>query len=88
MHREANTPVVFYKIGPDGDELKYVVNARELFIPIILKTYEDLQNYPAPYILIMEVPDYKEIPKDMRDTLKVVSSGKLGHSPCIALMTK
>jgi 4-amino-4-deoxy-L-arabinose transferase-like glycosyltransferase len=82
--RTSNRPIVFFRLGPDGDDLKYLVNIKKMFVPICLNTPKNIAKYKKPYILIIKSSKFTQIPKDIRDRIKILIKGKLGHVDCVA----
>lgn len=85
--RPENTPVCFFGLGPDGDELKYLVNIdlSRIFFPIFV-SYEnpeqllklEYKNMP----IIARENKIQFIPPEVLKHLREITKGKLGHKTC------
>ncbi|MCP3967948.1 MAG: hypothetical protein GY750_19260 [Lentisphaerae bacterium] len=86
--RKGNDKVCFFELGPDGEELKYLVNIPESkhFMPVYanLGKPEKLLTLPKDMIIIAKESKVDKLPSSVRFNLEQVAAGKLGHKECLA----
>lgn len=85
--RPINTPVCFYGLGPDGDELRYLVNIdrSRTFTPVFVPYLHpekllSLSKKNMP--IIAKESKIKFISPDIMKHLHKISKGNLGHRKC------
>ncbi len=78
--REAR-PIVFYKIGPDGEDVKFMVNWPKPFDPRFIQTQQKLLTYSKKVYFIALKSDFLNLPKTKQ--INVLDRGKLGHRPAV-----
>jgi 4-amino-4-deoxy-L-arabinose transferase-like glycosyltransferase len=76
--------LVFYRIGPDGEDIKYMVNLKKTFKPKFIWEFEELFETPNSVAIVKE-SDYKKLPDEIKDKCKVTAKGKLGHKETFAV---
>ncbi|OGV39904.1 MAG: hypothetical protein A2020_15925 [Lentisphaerae bacterium GWF2_45_14] len=77
--------LVFYDMGPDGDELKYLVNLEKTFRPeFIYKPGDILKQKDS--VIIIRTKDYKKLSAEIRDNLILLSEGRVGSKTSFALI--
>lgn len=91
--RPANSKLVFCGIGPDGEDLKYVVNIKprsKSYIPnfISLDKNEELLNQPVGTLIIFKSNKTKFIKPNVLERLEIVAKGDLGHRECTVYRLK
>ena len=78
-------PLVFYDMGPDGDELKYLVNIDSPFHPGFIYQPDDIRKQKNS-IVIIRAKDYKKLSPELRDGLLLISEGRIGNKACLAVI--
>lgn len=77
-------PIVFYNIGPDGEDIKFMVNWPKPFKPTFVLSQKALAQYKKPAYFIALKSDFDQLPKSKK--LKVLAKGKLGHRNAVIFM--
>ncbi len=85
--RPAGSRLTFCGIGPDGEDLKYIVNLKprsKFYIPIFvaLDKNEELLKLPSGTLIVFKSSKTKFIKTEVRKRLQEVAKGKLGHRKC------
>lgn len=81
IEQQQTRPIVFYKIGPDGEDIKFMVNWPKPFNPIFIQDQKILFSYSTKAYFIALKSDFLNLPKS--DRINVLARGKLGHRPSI-----
>lgn len=82
--RKINEPIIFYQIGPDAEDIKFMTAYGEALQPLFAKAPAQIVNYNAPAIIIAKQVDFDNLPVEVKkQTVKLVE-GKIGHRDCIA----
>ncbi len=76
--------IVFYQIGPDGEELKYLCNVKGGDFPSFVSSAEALQSESRTVISTKK--SFDSLPQDLKGRAKVLASGDLGHKRCVAFL--
>ncbi|QSH41323.1 glycosyltransferase family 39 protein [Lentisphaerota bacterium ZTH] len=86
--RQNNESICFFELGPDGEELKYLVNIKKdkQFKPVFvdLANSRKLLELPENMIIIAKESKVDDLPLDVRNKLQLIATGKLGHKECLA----
>jgi 4-amino-4-deoxy-L-arabinose transferase-like glycosyltransferase len=91
--RPANSKLTFCGIGPDGEDLKYVVNIKprsKSYVPnfVHLNRNEELLNLEPGTLIIFKSNKTKSIKPEVRMRLEEVAKGDLGHRVCTVYRLK
>ena len=74
---------VFFKIGPDGEDIKFIANADRNITPVFIQTEQALIQYKAPACFIAIKKDYEALPIQTKRLFSVLAQGKIGHKLCV-----
>lgn len=85
--RDGEKELVFYRIGPDGEDIKYMVNLDKTFQPKFIWGAEEILAHPKAVIIVKE-SDYKKLPDEIKNRCKIIAKGKLGHKETLALQSQ
>lgn len=77
LQAQTNLPFIFYKIGPDAEDIKFMVNLNEPIKPQFIQQKSALLNYPKPAYFIALSDDFNKLPKT--NQIKILYQGKIGH---------
>ena len=84
--RPANSKLTFCGIGPDGEDLKYLISLKrdKYYIPsfIALDNNEELLNLKPGTLVVFKSSKTKFIKPEVKQRLQEVAKGKLGHRKC------
>lgn len=90
--RPADSKLTFCGIGPDGEDLKYLINLKrsKSYIPnfIALDKNEEILNLKPGTLIIFKFNKIKSIKPEVRQRLQEVAKGDLGHRVCIVYKLK
>ncbi len=81
--RQASQKLVFYRIGPDGEDIKYKVAADKPLQPIFMQNPAAILQFSNPAIFIAKVNDFNQLTSQEKNPLKIFFTGKLGAQDCI-----
>ncbi len=77
-------PLVFFGIGPDQEDIRYVLNASRPIRPLFARTPEELLRLPKNAWVIAREPDFARPPGEVSKRADVQFRGRLGHRRCVA----
>ena len=77
LEQQKALPIVFYKIGPDGEDIKFMVNWPTPFDPTFIQGSKKLFSYTKKAYFIALQKDFLQLPKTKR--IIVLDHGKIGH---------
>lgn len=75
--------IAFYKIGPDAEDIKFVVNMKYRVKPEFVATAQDLLLHHTDTYFIASQKDFDDLPNDIAKKIKILSYGKIGHENCV-----
>ncbi|OGT06836.1 MAG: hypothetical protein A2103_00220 [Gammaproteobacteria bacterium GWF2_41_13] len=81
LQQKAPAPLIFYKVGPDAEDIKFAVNADQSIRPLFIQTDQALWHYPKPAYFITTLDVYRSLENNPSVTL--IMQGKIGHRPCV-----
>lgn len=82
--RKANPgPVVFYKISPDKEDIKYAANAQTLIKPNYARFPNEMLDYGESAYFVAPEKYYDSLPGHFGINTKKITKGNLGHKKCI-----
>ncbi len=73
--------LVFYQEGKDGLVIKYLAAMPEEDQPLFISTLSEAPKQPA--FIIASEEHFNALPEKLRQNIKVISAGKLGHNKVI-----
>lgn len=86
--RQPQQALVFYRIGPDAEDVKYMVAWNQAYQPTFLHDSKALQAYQKSALFIARDEDFARIPSDLQQHLHVLWQGRLGHQWCVVFVKK
>lgn len=84
--RKPNQQIVFYHVGPDGADIKFMVALNKPIQPQFLHQPEQLKNFKAPAIFIARKEDFDEFSITLKNQFNILFSDRLGHLPCVVFV--
>jgi 4-amino-4-deoxy-L-arabinose transferase-like glycosyltransferase len=81
-------PLIFYRIGPDGEDIKYMVALNQNIQPGFLQNAGAILKAPAAAIVIAKKQDFDDLPAAIKNQLTTLFIGHLGHQACVAFTRK
>jgi 4-amino-4-deoxy-L-arabinose transferase-like glycosyltransferase len=80
--RAPEQPLVFYQIGPDQEDIKYMANCERPLVPRFVQTVEELLTQ-AGSLMIARANRFAKLPPEVATRLEVLYEGRLGHKTCL-----
>ncbi|SPD73945.1 conserved membrane hypothetical protein [uncultured Desulfobacterium sp.] len=80
--------VVFYKIGPDGEDIRLIANMDNLIHPDFIRNPSDILAYQSVAYFIAETKKFKLLPTDIADHVALEFQGNVGHRDCVIFTIK
>jgi 4-amino-4-deoxy-L-arabinose transferase-like glycosyltransferase len=77
------TTIVFYRISPDGDDIKLAANMDRPVTPIFIRNAEQLLEQPPQTCFVARDVDFDDLPADIAQKTRVRFHGKIGHRDCV-----
>lgn len=87
-YRQSNKLLVFYQIGPDGEDIKYMVALDKPAQPVFIQQATDILKINTPAVFIAKQSNFDAMPANIKSGLVVLFNGRLGHQPCVVFMRK
>lgn len=75
--------IAFYKIGPDAEDIKFVVNMKYPVKPEFVTTAQNLLLCNTNTYFIASQKDFGDLPNDIAQKMKILFYGKIGHENCV-----
>src|SRR4030042_4640 len=82
LQKERPGDIVFYRIGPDSEDIKFVVNYDKPLKPAFATAPEELLDFRQYSYFITKDGDFDALPDDVKNYAKVRIEGKIGHIAC------
>jgi len=82
LQKERPGDIAFYRIGPDGEDIKFMVNYDKPIKPAFLMSPEELLNSRQCSYFIAEQRDFASLPESVKNCTRVQFTGKIGHRAC------
>lgn len=81
--RTPQQALVFYKIGPDQADIKYMAALDKPIQPQFLATPQLLLSYTTPAVFIASEKDFYALSAAQQQLFTVIDKQKLGHERCV-----
>jgi len=82
LQKERPGDIAFYRIGPDGEDIKFMVNYDKPLKPAFVTSPEELLDSRQYSYFITGDRDFDGLPDDVKSSTKVRIKGKIGHRAC------
>jgi hypothetical protein len=79
LEKERPGDIVFYQIGPDTEDIKFVVNYDKPITPIFIKSPDELLQCPKNSYFITMKQSFNNLPDDLKKQIKLCINGRIGH---------
>jgi len=80
--------IAFYRIGPDGEDIKFMVNTSRPLMPVFIQDEEDLLRQSSRTYFIARQKDIDRLPQNIADKMQVQVCGKIGHRNYVVFSVK
>ncbi|TFG70749.1 MAG: hypothetical protein E4H27_05625 [Anaerolineales bacterium] len=79
LEKERPGDIVFYQIGHDTEDIKFMVNYDEPITPIFIKHSDELLKCPKNSYFITTKQSFDNLPDDLKKQIKLFINGRIGH---------
>jgi hypothetical protein len=79
LEKERPGDIVFYQIGPDTEDIKFMVNYDKPITPIFIKSPDELLRCPKNSYFIATKQSFDNLPEDLKKRIKLCINGRIGH---------
>ena len=79
LEKERPGDIVFYQIGPDTEDIKFMVNYNKPITPIFIKSPNELLQCPKNSYFIAMKQSFDNLPEDLKKQIKLCINGRIGH---------
>lgn len=86
--RQAKQAIVFYQIGPDGEDIKFMVALDKPVQPVFLQTWTALLQFTTPAVFIAKDDDFNSLPDAIKTQFNVLFIGRIGHQACVVFVRR
>ncbi len=80
---QPNEDIVFYQIGPDQEDIKFMVAMDKPILPKFINSGQELLQYQKPALFIAKESDFDNLSQEIKNRLKILFIQKLGHRRCV-----
>ena len=88
LQRERPGEIVFYQIGPDAEDIKFVANYDKPIKPAFITNVEDLLRQSPQVYLIALQKEFDDLPEKIAQKMQVQFYGKIGHKNYVVFFPK
>ena len=71
--------IVFYQIGPDADDIKFMVNYGKPITPIFVNSPDEILQCPKNSYFITMKQSFDNLSDDLKKQIKLCINGRIGH---------
>lgn len=83
LYEKNPSPVIFFRIGPDAEDIKFTVNLSKPLETRFTDSLDSLGNASdAPYVIAREKV-FRSLSTEERQRVQLLARGKLGHRECV-----
>ncbi len=82
--REKKDALVFYRVGPDGDDVKYVVNLDKILTPVFTSDPREILQLEQGKVVITGKENFSELPESVSIKIEKIAEGRIGHHVYVA----
>ena len=79
LEKERSGNIVFYQIGPDTEDIKFMVNYDKPITPFFIKSPDELLQCPKTSYFITMKQSFDNLPDDLKKQIKLCINGRMGH---------
>ena len=79
LHEATPGTIVFVRVGPDAEDIKFTVNLSKPLEPQFVSSLDPLWNAPGTHYVIAKEDVFRALPADERRQTQLLARGKLGH---------
>lgn len=79
LEKERPGDIVFYQVGPDTDDIKFMVNYDKPITPIFINSPDELLQCTTNSYFITTKQSFDNLPDDLKKQIKLCINGRIGH---------
>jgi 4-amino-4-deoxy-L-arabinose transferase-like glycosyltransferase len=79
LQKDRPGELVFFRIGPDQEDIKFVVNMSHPTKPRFTESFEELKDLVSPHYIIAEEEVFQSLPPDIETLTRPLLRGRIGH---------
>lgn len=83
LQKEQPGDLIFYQIGPDAEDIKFMVNYDKPIMPIFIKSPDELLKCQKNSYFIAKKQNFDRLPEDMKKRIQLRFGGRIGHRDCV-----
>lgn len=83
LQKRQEGEIVFYRIGPDAEDIKFLVNMERLVRPAFIKQPEEIASFPRRAYFIARENNFAQLPPEVLGRIRLLLRGKIGHRECV-----
>jgi 4-amino-4-deoxy-L-arabinose transferase-like glycosyltransferase len=83
LQKEQPGDLIFYQIGPDAEDIKFMVNYDKPIMPIFIKSPDELLKCRKNSCFIAKKQSFDHLPEDMKKRIQLRFEGRIGHRDCV-----
>jgi hypothetical protein len=76
--------LVFYRVGPDGDDFNYLVNLDKIVTPVFISDPREILQLEHGEVVITEKENFSELPEFILIKIEKIAEGRIGHHVYVA----
>jgi 4-amino-4-deoxy-L-arabinose transferase-like glycosyltransferase len=77
--------LVFFRVGPDAEGIRFMVNLSKPLAPQFLGSFDELRELPGPAYVLMKEQTFLSMPADDAGQMRSLGRGKIGHKDFLIL---
>jgi len=77
--------LVFFRVHPDAEGIKFMVNLSKPLVPRFLDSVDELRELPGPLHVVMKEQVFRSMPADDTKQMRLLGRGKIGHADFVIL---
>jgi hypothetical protein len=82
--RDKKDALVFFRVGPDGDDVKYVVNLDKIVTPVFISDPREIFRLEHGEVVITGKENFSELPESVLIKIEKIAEGRIGHHVYVA----
>lgn len=83
LQKELPGDLVFYQIGPDAEDIKFMANYDKPIMPIFVKSPDELLKRRKNSHFIAKKQSFDHLPEDVKKQIQLRFEGRIGHRDCV-----
>ncbi len=85
LYEKGPRALVFFRIGPDAEDVRFMVNLSEPLTPRFLQSFDELRDLPGGSYVLMNEQVFRSMPRVNADQMRLRGRGKIGHKDFVIL---